>query len=187
MRGFEAPRQRAASTYSSCLTTNARARTSRAICGEDTIPTAITPLVRPMPGAIPIERSLEYRLTRLTVWWAGRPLIKCTRRNRRLNVSLLEECGVARFVFNDFPLGNPYGKPDDRAMQRATLGFALDLLESARLPRTTVQTLFRWSKDESWRAVYARVDEHNREALRREGEARRGPQAAAAEIPSGNA
>ncbi len=80
---------------------------------------------------------------------------------------IVDECGVARFVFNDLPLGNPYGKPDDRSMQRATLGYALDLLESARLPRTTVQTPFRWSEDESWRAVYARVDETNREALRK--------------------
>jgi hypothetical protein len=56
--------------------------------------------------------------------------------------------------------------------------YALDLLETARLPRTTVQTPFRWSEDESWREVYARVDETNREALRKEGEARRALQAA---------
>ena len=100
---------------------------------------------------------------------------------------IVEECGVARFVFNDFPLGNPYGKPEDRAMQQATLGHALDLLESARLPRTTVQTPFRWSQDESWRAVYARVDDGNREALRREGEARRALQAQASATPSSDA
>ena len=91
---------------------------------------------------------------------------------------IVEECGVARFIFNDFPLGNPVGKADDPAMQRATLGHALDLLESARLPRTTVQTPFRWSEDEAWRAVYARVDDSNREALKAEGEARRARQAA---------
>jgi len=91
---------------------------------------------------------------------------------------IVEECGVARFVFNDFPLGNPFGKPYDTAMQRATVGFALDVLETARLPRTTVQTPFRWSEDESWREVYARVDARNREALRKEGEARRALQAA---------
>ena len=90
---------------------------------------------------------------------------------------IVEECGVARFVFNDFPLGNPIGKPDDVAMQQATVGYALDLLETARLPRTTVQTPFRWSDDESWREVYARVDERNREALRQEGIARRALQA----------
>lgn len=92
---------------------------------------------------------------------------------------IVEECGVARFVFNDFPLGNPFGKPDDADMQRATLGIALDLLETARLPRTTVQTPFRWSDDESWREVYARVDPGRIEALRREGDVRRAQQATA--------
>jgi hypothetical protein len=86
---------------------------------------------------------------------------------------IVEECGVARFLFTDFPLGNPVGKPDDPAMQHATVGHALDLLEGARLPRTTVQTPWRWSEDESWREVYARVDPAHAEALRQEGEARR--------------
>jgi hypothetical protein len=92
---------------------------------------------------------------------------------------IVEECGVARFVFNDFPLGNPFGRPYDAAMQRATVAIALDLLETARLPRTTVQTAFRWSEDESWREVYARVDPERIEALRRDGDARRARQAAA--------
>ena len=92
---------------------------------------------------------------------------------------IVEECGVARFLFTDFPLGNPVGKPFDVAMQHATVGFALDLLERAFLPRTTVQTPWRWSEDESWRAVYARVDPERIEALRQEGDARRASQAAA--------
>jgi hypothetical protein len=92
---------------------------------------------------------------------------------------IVEECGVARFLWSDFPLGNPCGKPYDVAMQRAIVGYALDLLESARLPRTTVQTPFRWSDDESWKANYARLDPERIEALRRAGERRRALQAAA--------
>jgi hypothetical protein len=92
---------------------------------------------------------------------------------------IVEECGVARFLWSDFPLGNPCGKPYDVAMQRAIVGYALDLLESARLPRTTVQTPFRWSEDESWKANYARLDPERMEALRRAGERRRALQAAA--------
>ena len=65
---------------------------------------------------------------------------------------IVEECGVARFLFSDFPLGNPCGKPYDVEMQRAIVGMALDLVESARLPRTTVQTPFRWSDDETLEA-----------------------------------
>jgi hypothetical protein len=86
---------------------------------------------------------------------------------------VVEQCGVARFLFSDFPLGNPCGRPWDRAMQRAIVGMALDLLESASAPRTTVQTPFVWSEDESWKDAYARVDPGDAEALRRAGEARR--------------
>lgn len=90
---------------------------------------------------------------------------------------IVEECGVPRFLWSDFPLGNPCGRPYDRAMQRAITEYALDLLESARLPRTTVQTPFRWSEDESWRERYARVDPERLEELRRLGERRRANQA----------
>ena len=85
---------------------------------------------------------------------------------------IVEECGVARFVFTDFPLGNPCGKPWDAKMQRAITGAALDLLERAWMPRTTVQTPFGWGSDE-WRDAFMRVDESNREKLAREGEERR--------------
>ncbi len=92
---------------------------------------------------------------------------------------IVEECGVARFLFSDFPLGNPCGVPWDRDMQRAIAGHALDLLESTTLPRTTVQTPFRWSGDASWKERYARVDPEQALALRRAGEARRTAQAKA--------
>jgi hypothetical protein len=86
---------------------------------------------------------------------------------------IVEECGVARFVFSDFPLGNPCGKPYDAAMQRQIVGIALDLLETARLPRTTVTTPFVWSEDESWKRNYARVDPERAAALKQAGDRRR--------------
>ncbi len=90
---------------------------------------------------------------------------------------IVEECGVARFVFTDFPLGNPCGKPWDIKMQRAIVGTALDLLERAWMSRTTVQTPFRWGNDE-WRDAFMRVDDSNREKLAKEGEERRRRQTA---------
>jgi hypothetical protein len=42
-----------------------------------------------------------------------------------------------------------------------------------------VQTPFRWSEDESWKANYARVDPERIEALRRAGERRRAQQESA--------
>jgi len=90
---------------------------------------------------------------------------------------IVEECGVPRFLFSDFPLGNPCGRPGDVEMQRSIVDFALDLLESATLPRTTVQTPFVWSDDPSWKDLYGRVDPDHVDELRRAGEARRAQQA----------
>lgn len=85
---------------------------------------------------------------------------------------IVEECGVARFLFTDFPLGNPCGSAGDVEMQRSILGSALDLLERAWTPRTTVQVHFSWP-DDQWRHNFMRVDDSNREELARAGEERR--------------
>jgi D-proline reductase (dithiol) PrdB len=71
---------------------------------------------------------------------------------------IVEHCGVTRFVFTDFPLGNPCGKPYDVSMQHAIISLGFDLLEKAFAPRTTVQTPFVWSGDESWRDNYMRIE-----------------------------
>ena len=64
---------------------------------------------------------------------------------------IVEHCGVPRFVFTDFPLGNPTGRPFDAASQRHVVSLGLDLLERARAPRTTIQTPYEWSADASWK------------------------------------
>jgi len=89
---------------------------------------------------------------------------------------IVEQASVPRFLFTDFPLGNPTGKPYDAEMQLAITSMGLDLLESARFPRTTVQTPFSWG-DDAWRAGFMRVDDSNRELLRRAGEIRKRQQA----------
>ena len=91
---------------------------------------------------------------------------------------IVEECGVARFLFTDFPLGNPFGKPDDADMQAAITRMALDLLESAACPRTTVQTPFVWSHDATWKQNYARIDPDRAAQLRQAGDERRRRQTA---------
>ncbi len=77
---------------------------------------------------------------------------------------IVEQCGVPRFVFTDFPLGNPCGKPDDKDMQRAIVGMALDLLETARYPLTTLQTPFRWDETGEWRETYMELAEDTQAA-----------------------
>ena len=47
---------------------------------------------------------------------------------------IVEHCGVPRFLFTDFPLGNPCGKPWDVEMQRRIVGLA-DVLGGAEILR----------------------------------------------------
>jgi hypothetical protein len=86
---------------------------------------------------------------------------------------VVEYAGVPRFVFSDFPLGNPAGKPYDAEMQREIVGMGLELLESASEPRTTVQTPFVWSDDGWWKDGYMHVDPERMEYYRAQGEVRR--------------
>jgi hypothetical protein len=78
---------------------------------------------------------------------------------------IVEHCGVPRFLFSDFPLGNSAGKPFDVESQRATLELALRLLESAPAPRTTVQSPQRWSDDPTWKLDYSNPDRMTAEEL----------------------
>jgi D-proline reductase (dithiol) PrdB len=67
---------------------------------------------------------------------------------------IVEHCGVPRFLFSDFPLGNSGGRPLDVESQQATLELALRVLEAAPAARTTVQSPQRWSDDASWKLDY---------------------------------
>jgi D-proline reductase (dithiol) PrdB len=64
---------------------------------------------------------------------------------------IVEHCGVPRFVFTDFPLGNPTGRPFDAASQRDIVEMGVALLETATAPRTTVQSPYEWSADSTWK------------------------------------
>ena len=70
---------------------------------------------------------------------------------------IVEYCGVPRFLFSDFPLGNAAGRPRDPASQAFTLELALRVLERAPAARTTVQSALRWSEDPSWKLDYSNV------------------------------
>jgi len=90
---------------------------------------------------------------------------------------IVEYCGVPRFLFSDFPLGNAAGRPRDPGSQAFTLELALQLLESAPAARTTVQSPLRWSADPSWKLDYSNIDRlspeeilHRREEFDRQKE-----------------
>ncbi len=68
---------------------------------------------------------------------------------------IVEHAGVPRFLFSDVPLGNSAGRPHDRNSQDETLRLALDLLETATAPRSTVTSPLIWNPDHSWKRDYA--------------------------------
>ena len=78
---------------------------------------------------------------------------------------IVEHCGVPRFLFSDFPLGNSAGRPHDTESQAQTLELALRVLETAPGPRTTVQSPQRWSDDASWKLDFNNLAELTPEEL----------------------
>lgn len=71
---------------------------------------------------------------------------------------IVEHVGVPRFLFSDFPLGNAAGKPGDHGSQIFTLELALNILEAAVAPRTTVQSPLRWRPDAAWKRDFCDVE-----------------------------
>lgn len=83
---------------------------------------------------------------------------------------IVEHCGVPRFLFSDFPLGNAAGKPHDPASQAATLELALRLLETAVGPRTTLQSPQRWDAEGAWKLDYLNLEQIGEAELQRRKE-----------------
>jgi len=67
---------------------------------------------------------------------------------------IVEYCGVPRFVFNDFPLGNSAGKPFEPKSQMQVIELCLELLVSAQTGGTTLNNPERWAKSDDWKADF---------------------------------
>jgi hypothetical protein len=80
---------------------------------------------------------------------------------------IVEHAAAPRFLFSDFPLGNSAGRPHDIASQDQTLGLALDLLEGAIGPQTTMQSPLRWNADGKWKLDYLNVEQIGEAELKR--------------------
>ena len=80
---------------------------------------------------------------------------------------IVEYCGVPRFLFSDFPLGNAAARPNDPASQDFSFELALKLLESAPAPRTTVQSPLRWSADADWKLDYSNLERLSKQEIAR--------------------
>ena len=90
---------------------------------------------------------------------------------------IVSYCGVPRYLYTDFPLGNPCGKPYDIEMQMEIIRQAVSLLEEAEKANTINRSPCSWPEENSWRDEYLHVNEGNREQLAQLGEDRRRQQA----------
>jgi len=80
---------------------------------------------------------------------------------------IVEYCGVPRFLFSDFPLGNAAAKPNDLSSQTLNFELALRLLESAPSGRTTVQSPLIWSTDPTWKLDYSNLEKFSEQEITR--------------------
>jgi len=80
---------------------------------------------------------------------------------------IVEYCGVPRFLFSDFPLGNSAAKPNDVHAQDLNFLLALRLIESAPAARTTVQSPLRWSSDPLWKLDYSNLERLSQQEISR--------------------
>ena len=87
-------------------------------------------------------------------------------------LDIVEHCGVPRFAFVDFPLGNPCGRPYDRQMQRDVVAAAVGMFETATAPNATLRLSQRWG-DDGWRDAYMAIDDAELAELARRGAERR--------------
>ena len=78
---------------------------------------------------------------------------------------IVERVGVPRFLFSDFPLGNAAGRPNDEVSQATTIELALDVLESAPGPRTTVQSPLIWSGNPDWKLDFSNIEQMSDEEI----------------------
>jgi D-proline reductase (dithiol) PrdB len=111
-------------------------------CREDGIDAAVL-----VPNCPVCHQTLSLAARALEAAGIATVVMGCAR-------DIVEHVGVPRLLFSDFPLGNAAGKPHDAASQEATLEMALDLLQAATGPRTTVQSPQRWSTSADWKLDY---------------------------------
>jgi D-proline reductase (dithiol) PrdB len=80
---------------------------------------------------------------------------------------IVEHVGVPRFLFSDFPLGNPAGRPHDPESQAYTPELALRVLETAPAARSTVQSPLRWSDNPDWKLDFSNIARLSAEEIAR--------------------
>ncbi len=116
------------------------------LCQEDNIDMAVL-----VPNCPVCHQSVALAAAQLEAAGIATVIMGCAK-------DILEHVGVPRLLFNDLPLGNAAGLPDDAASQDLVAEMAVDLLVEAEGPRTTKQSPLVWSGDPDWKKDYSNID-----------------------------
>jgi len=64
-------------------------------------------------------------------------------------------------------LGNSAGIPGDVQCQQGLINTAMDMIEQAKSPRTTIQSSYKWPGDKQWKEDYSNPDKLSSEEIQR--------------------
>lgn len=78
---------------------------------------------------------------------------------------IVENVGVPRFWFSDFPLGHSAGKPHDRLSQADTLSCALRMFDDCTAAGTTRISPQVWANDDGWKNDFMDTSKLNPDVL----------------------
>ena len=133
------------------LPTNRSKRTTRdidskallAFCREDHVDTVVM-----VPNCPVCHQSVALAAHCLETAGISTVIMGCAK-------DIIEHIGVPRLLFNDLPLGNAAGLPDDPAAQDLVAQLAVDMLVEAAAPRSTKQSPLIWSGAADWKKDYS--------------------------------
>ena len=80
---------------------------------------------------------------------------------------IVENVGVPRFYWSDFPLGHSAGKPNDVDSQTATVAGALSLFDQAVAANITLASEQIWSDDPGWKDDFMDVSQLDASAFQK--------------------
>ena len=116
------------------------------LCQEDLIDMAVL-----VPNCPVCHQSLALAAAQLEAAGIATVIVGCAK-------DIVEHVGVPRLLFNDLPLGNAAGLPDDVSSQDLVAEMAVELLVEADGPRTIKRSPLVWAGNPDWKKDYSNID-----------------------------
>ena len=83
-------------------------------------------------------------------------------------LDIVSHAMAPRFYYNDIPLGNPLGHPYNAGEHYKSVSEALKMVVDPSAPHLVCSEI-QWQKGDAWRENFMKVDDSNREVLKKMG------------------